>query len=231
MGAFSTRVDSSDLKGTTFTVYGPGMGPRGVRGRIALPGRHNLANALAAIATCAACDVDPSRAVEALADFEGVPGRLEPVAAGAGAPSLFVDYAHTPDAVERVLTELRPLVAGRLIALFGCGGDRDRGKRPAMGNAVTRIADVAILTNDNPRDEDPRRIAQDATLGVSGPCEVILDRGDAIARAIALARTDDAVVLLGKGHEDYQILGRERRDFDDRRVAGALLRSKWGDPL
>lgn len=230
-GAFSTRVESVDLGGTTFWLFGPGIVRTGVRAFLRLPGRHNLANGLAAVASCASCGIDPALAVEALADFAGVPGRLEPVAAGAGAPSLFVDYAHTPDAVERVLTELRPLVAGRLIALFGCGGDRDRGKRPVMGRAVTRIADVAILTNDNPRGEDPGHIVEDVRAGLSGPCEIILDRADAIERAIALAGSEDAVVLLGKGHEDYQILGRERRDFDDRRVAETFLRIQWGNPV
>ncbi len=228
-GAYSVCARGADLRGSTFALHGPDLPAAGLEGRLPLPGRHNLANALAALSACVACGLDPAALVAGLAEFGGVPGRLEPVAGGAGTPRVLVDYAHTPDAVARVLRELRPLVPGRLIAVFGCGGDRDRGKRPEMGRAATTIADLAILTNDNPRSEDPRRIADDVLAGVEGSCELILDRREAIARAIDAASREDVVVLLGKGHEDYQIVGSERRAFDDRQVAAALLEARAGE--
>jgi UDP-N-acetylmuramoyl-L-alanyl-D-glutamate--2,6-diaminopimelate ligase len=153
--------------------------------------------------------------------------------------NVVVDYAHTPDALEKVLGAVRPLTQGRLFTVFGCGGDRDRGKRPLMGEIAARLSDLVILTSDNPRTEDPRRILKDIEAGVfraglpklahvdayAGPEPLLRgyvveeDRRKAIAWAICRARSDDSVVIAGKGHEDYQILGTKKIHFDDREIA------------
>jgi UDP-N-acetylmuramoyl-L-alanyl-D-glutamate--2,6-diaminopimelate ligase len=134
------------------------------------------------------------------------------------------DYAHTPDALERVLTTLRPLTTGRLIVVFGAGGDRDRGKRPLMGAVASAGADVAIVTSDNPRTEDPDAIIDEIEAGMTGEHVRITDRTEAIAHALRTATPDDVIVLAGKGHETYQIVGREKRSFDERAIVAALLR-------
>jgi UDP-N-acetylmuramoyl-L-alanyl-D-glutamate--2,6-diaminopimelate ligase len=165
-----------------------------------------------------------------------VPGRLERVAAPEGGPAVFVDYAHTDDALSQVLAALRPLAAGRLVCVFGAGGDRDPGKRPLMGRAVGRAADLAVLTSDNPRTERPEAIMdmirpglEEAGLRPGGDAAasgVYLpepDRARAIARAVAAAGPADVVLIAGKGHEDYQIVGQTRRHFDDREQAAAAL--------
>jgi UDP-N-acetylmuramoyl-L-alanyl-D-glutamate--2,6-diaminopimelate ligase len=160
--------------------------------------------------------------------------------AAADAPVVLVDYAHTPDAVEKVLRAVRPLTAGRVIAVFGCGGDRDRSKRPKMAEAVARFADLAVLTSDNPRTEDPEAILREVETGLAALREVApaalsaserayvkrSDRREAIDLAIAAAREGDTVVIAGKGHEDYQIIGRERLPFDDREEARRALRRR-----
>jgi UDP-N-acetylmuramoyl-L-alanyl-D-glutamate--2,6-diaminopimelate ligase len=153
-----------------------------------------------------------------------VPGRLERV--GTARPIVLVDYAHTPNSLERVLARVRPLVRGQLIAVFGCGGDRDRTKRAPMARAACANADFVIATSDKPRTEDPQAILREVALGLSGPHEVIADRREAIARAIQRARPDDCVVIAGKGHEDYQIVGREKRHFDDREEAARALAAR-----
>ena len=142
---------------------------------------------------------------------------------------MVVDYAHTPDALARALDVLRPLTTGRLIAVFGCGGDRDRGKRPLMGEAAARRSDLVILTSDNPRTEDPMRILDDIEEGVRAAGirshRVEPDRRAAIALAIGLARPGDLVLLAGKGHEDYQIVGADRHHLDDREEVRRVLGS------
>jgi hypothetical protein len=176
-----------------------------------------------------------ARIVRGLRAIERVPGRLEPVP-NDEVKRVFVDYAHTPDALERVLGALRPLTKGRLIVVFGCGGDRDREKRPLMGRAVARVADLAIITNDNPRTEDPVAIAQAIEGGMAAEgwarmelvpraktFRVELDRRVAIRVAIGWLEADDVLVLAGKGHEDYQIVGKEKRHFDDREEAWRIL--------
>jgi UDP-N-acetylmuramoyl-L-alanyl-D-glutamate--2,6-diaminopimelate ligase len=175
--------------------------------------------------------------------LKNVPGRLEKVSAPGG-PVVFVDYAHTEDAMQRVLQNLSQFKKGRIITVFGCGGDRDRGKRPLMGKAVTAWSDLAILTSDNPRTEDPISIIGEIEKGMSGnsmrkliPGEpkkdakekgyiVIPDRRGAIETAVALADTSDIVLIAGKGHEDYQIIGEKRIPFDDRQVAKEALMNK-----
>ena len=199
--------------------------PRGaLEVSLPLPGDFQIENALAAIGIGLALDLPDDAIVRGLADCPVIPGRLERVAAGA--PAVFVDYAHTPDALDRVLSRVRPFVRGRLICVFGCGGDRDRSKRAPMARAACRHGDLVIATSDNPRSEDPEAILADVAGGLSGTHEVLVDRREAIRRAIALAGPDDAVVIAGKGHEDYQIVGTERLSFDDRVEARRALEER-----
>ena len=140
---------------------------------------------------------------------------------------MLVDFAHTPDALEQILKTMRPLVSGRLIVVFGAGGDRDPTKRPEMGAAVARHADIAVVTSDNPRTEDPAAIVDEVSAGVSG-CDsvVIVDRLEAIHWALDAARGGDAVILAGKGHETYQVVGREKQPFDERRIVADRLTAR-----
>jgi len=199
----------------------------GARVRITTPliGIHNVYNILAAAAWAISEGISLDTIRGALADFSRVPGRLEKVEGGKGF-SVFVDYAHTDDALENVLTALRQICRGRLIVVFGCGGDRDRTKRPKMGRVAGRLADSVIITNDNPRSEDPAAIIRAITGGMSGRrYQVIPDRREAIRAAFARARRGDCVLIAGKGHEDYQIMGKIVTKFDDRKVARECLRS------
>jgi UDP-N-acetylmuramoyl-L-alanyl-D-glutamate--2,6-diaminopimelate ligase len=188
--------------------------------RLPLLGRHNVQNALAAVAAGLALGVDVNELAGRLATVPQVPGRLERVA-DHPCPVL-TDYAHTPDALERVLQAVRPLVSGRLIVVFGAGGDRDRGKRPQMGAVAARLADIPVVTSDNPRTEDPESIIDDVLAGMPGTPLRITDRRSAIRRALEMARSDDMVLLAGKGHETYQVVGTERRPFDERIVVREL---------
>jgi UDP-N-acetylmuramoyl-L-alanyl-D-glutamate--2,6-diaminopimelate ligase len=149
-----------------------------------------------------------------------------------GKPTLVVDYAHTPDALEKMLLALRPHASGRLICVCGCGGDRDRGKRPLMAQAASRFSDLVWFTSDNPRSEDPQRIIDDMTAGLesSAGVNVCVDRRSAIEQAVAHAAADDLVVIAGKGHEDYQEVTGRRLPFSDRLIAAQLSRSNFGDP-
>ncbi|MBX6364542.1 MAG: UDP-N-acetylmuramoyl-L-alanyl-D-glutamate--2,6-diaminopimelate ligase [Gemmatimonadetes bacterium] len=187
-----------------------------------LLGGYNVENALAAAAAGLVLGLTASEIAVGLTTLPQVPGRLERIAER---PCVVLrDYAHTPDALERVLEALRALSPGRLIVVFGAGGDRDRGKRPLMGAAAARAADVVIVTSDNPRTEDPDAIIADIEAGLDGrPHERITDRREAIARALEIARPDDIVLLAGKGHETYQVVGHERRHFDEREIVAELL--------
>lgn len=238
--AAEVRLVSSDVRLT------------GSRVRLSLPsgeltvefpliGDFNLENLIVACGVSEAMSIPPEVLAAGIARCPQVPGRMELVGAdGPGMPVVVVDYAHTPDAVDKLLAAVRPLCNGRVITVFGCGGDRDRAKRPLMAEAVARHSDLAIATSDNPRTEDPAAILRDVVAGLEtmqvrtidelgrGRAEyaVIEDRRRAIEAAVALAGPEDTVVLAGKGHEDYQIIGREKRPFDDREEARRALRRR-----
>ena len=188
--------------------------------RIPLIGDFNVANALGAAACALALGRPLAEVVERLDRLPQVPGRMEILHRHDFV--VLRDYMHTPDAYERVLATLRPLTAGRLVVLFGCGGDRDRGKRPVMGRIAVERADLVLLTTDNPRTEDPARIIDDIRAGTAGaPADkvvTILDREEAIHAAVALARPGDTILLAGKGHETYQVYGHEKVHFDEREI-------------
>jgi UDP-N-acetylmuramoyl-L-alanyl-D-glutamate--2,6-diaminopimelate ligase len=211
--------ESISLAGSLIRVAGLGE-PLDVV--LPLPGDFQVENAVAAIATAHALGIARDAIAAGLRRCPAVPGRLERI--GSGDPVVLVDYAHTPDALDRVLERVRPHVPGRLIAVFGCGGDRDSTKRAPMARAACRHADHVIATSDNPRTEDPVGILSDVAAGLEGSFEIIPDRREAIRRAIKLSRPGDAVVIAGKGHEDYQAVGGRRLPFDDRVEAREALR-------
>ncbi len=194
-----------------------------------LKGRFNVENALAAMASCRLLGIDDDAIARGLEAVDGVPGRFEAV--DEGQPfTVLVDYAHTPDSLENVLTTARELTSGRLICVFGCGGDRDREKRPIMGRIAAELADVPIVTSDNPRSEDPGAIIDEIVAGIpsntvlQGDVEVVPDRRSAIAHAIETAEPGDVVVIAGKGHEQGQQFRDRTVPFDDREVAREALR-------
>jgi len=197
---------------------------------LSLVGRHNVQNALAAAAAAVALGVDVGVIAAGLQEVSCVPGRLQRVASGADALNVLVDYAHTDDALKNVLSALRPLTRGRLIVVFGCGGDRDRTKRPRMAAVAARLADVIIVTSDNPRTEDPQAIIDDILAGFPAEARARVtvepDRRQAIHRAIAAAEPTDVVLLAGKGHETYQQIGDRKIDFDDVAVAREALAAR-----
>ena len=199
---------------------------------LGLIGRFNAANALAVFLVLLSRGLDLERATQAMAQLRGVPGRLERFG-GAGAPLVVVDYAHSPDALEQALRNLRAHTRGRLICLFGCGGERDTGKRPLMGAVAERLADQVILTDDNPRSEDGDAIIAQIQGGMAHPTKAIVERrrGLAIRRAIAIAGRDDLVLVAGKGHETVQDLGDRKVHFSDRaQVQQALSERIWAPP-
>jgi len=188
-----------------------------------LKGRFNVENALAAIASAQLLSIEADAVARGLEALDGVPGRFETV--DEGQPfTVVVDYAHTPDSLENVLATARELDAGRVICVFGCGGDRDREKRPMMGRIASELADIAIVTSDNPRSEDPRAIIDAIVAGTDGELEIVPDRREAIARAIETAAVGDVVLIAGKGHEQGQQFGDRTVPFDDREVAREALR-------
>lgn len=197
----------------------------GRRVTVPLSGAFNVDNALVAAAIATTLGVEPDDVVAGLAGLAPVPGRMERV--GPEAPfAVLVDYAHTPVGLEVALTAARDLAGGgRVVCLFGCGGERDRGKRPEMGAVASRLADVALLTSDNPRGEDPLVILDEVRAGMTGPAEVVVepDRAQAIRLAVSLARPGDVVLLAGKGHETVQMVGEQARPFDDRAEAARAL--------
>jgi UDP-N-acetylmuramoyl-L-alanyl-D-glutamate--2,6-diaminopimelate ligase len=216
-GDVSARDVKSDLEGSLFDLQVPdGV----IRARLPLVGIHNLRNALAAAAAAHACGVGPAAVADGLAAARPLAGRLEPVDTGLGFP-VFVDYAHTPEGLSAVLQSLIRITDRRLIVVFGAGGDRDRGKRGPMGFAVGQLADVAVVTSDNPRTEDPAAIAEAVADGVraAGKEPVLeLDRQAAIARALELADHRSLVLVAGKGHERTQTIGDRQIPFVDQQV-------------
>jgi len=220
----ATDVEST-ATGTTFTLHAAGLGTTR-RVAIALPGSFNVDNALGALAALHSVGVDLEAAIAGVEGLTGVPGRMERVDVGQAWLAV-VDYAHTPDSVTSVLASLRPLTPGRLLVVLGCGGDRDRGKRPRMGEAAARHADVVVITSDNPRSEDPHAILAAVEAGaraVDGADVVIeSDRAAAIAIACRMAAPGDTVVVAGKGHEQGQVFADHTIPFDDRDVLRASI--------
>jgi UDP-N-acetylmuramoyl-L-alanyl-D-glutamate--2,6-diaminopimelate ligase len=232
-GARTARVAGANLvagaRGISFDVKTP-WGASRVTSPVL--GRHNACNLLGTLAVLLASGVPLRKAVSALAAVKPVSGRLQPVGGGTK-PLVVVDYAHTPDALKQALTTLREVLESRitdhesrLICVFGCGGDRDRGKRPQMGRVAARLADRLVVTSDNPRNEDPRGIIEDIVVGARGAADEIVieaDRARAIRRAVAAARRGDIVLLAGKGHEAYQEIRGTRRPFSDLAIAKEAL--------
>lgn len=218
---FKIESHTADRKGSTAFLHTP-QGNHTLR--LTLIGLHNIYNALGVIATCHALGLPLPKVIEALADCPGAPGRLERVTLTKKEASVFVDYAHTPDALEnvlRALNQLRGAGPGRIITVFGCGGDRDRGKRPLMAKVASDLSDIVIATSDNPRTEDPDAILDEIATGIPEGREGYYRerlRRSAIEKAIELAQDEDLVLIAGKGHEDYQIIGKEKHPFDDRAV-------------
>jgi len=212
------RPESLDLgpRGARFTADGLGLETR-------LRGRFNVENVLGAVAAARLLGIEDEAIARGVRELRGVPGRFEAV--DEGQPfAVLVDYAHTPDSLENVLRTARDLAQNRLICVFGCGGDRDRGKRPLMGRIASELADLAIVTSDNPRSEEPDAIIGEIVAGAAGDVEVEPERREAIARAIDAAEEGDVVVIAGKGHEQGQQFADRTVPFDDRDVAREALR-------
>jgi UDP-N-acetylmuramoyl-L-alanyl-D-glutamate--2,6-diaminopimelate ligase len=189
-----------------------------------LHGDFNLENILLVLAIAIECGIDPLDCAVIIPKLKGAPGRMESVDRGQDFTAL-VDYAHTPDAVRNVIATATEFTPGKVIAVLGCGGDRDSSKRPLMGSALIEEAAIAIFTSDNPRSEDPQKILDEMTkhLQVAEPSRVIIDRHEAIAYAVSLARSGDTLLLLGKGHENGQEINGRKIDFDDRLVLAKML--------
>ena len=242
-GELGDRCWRSSLQDASaeLTIRDLEMGAGGMRGLLVSPagegafqsplvGRFNLMNLLQAVGVLLQQELPLALLLQGLASFRGVPGRMERVLVGDGdgAPAVLVDYAHTPDGLENALAACRPFTSGRLICVFGCGGDRDRSKRPQMGAIAARLADAVVVTSDNPRTEDPEQILADVVAGIPAgtALRVEADRATAIATAVEAARPEDLVLIAGKGHEDYQILGTTKIHFDDREEAEKALRAR-----
>jgi UDP-N-acetylmuramoyl-L-alanyl-D-glutamate--2,6-diaminopimelate ligase len=220
----------SDLSYDPNGVSGILHTPKGnAKFRSPLVGQYNLENLLAAVGAVLHLGLDLQLVVSSIPDFLGVPGRMERVQISPEQDiSVIVDYAHTPDSLENLLKAARPFIPGKMICVFGCGGDRDRTKRPKMGKIAAELADIAVVTSDNPRTENPEAILQDILAGIPETISptVICDRAAAIRTAILQAQPGDGVLLAGKGHEDYQILGTEKIHFDDREHAREALKGR-----
>jgi UDP-N-acetylmuramoyl-L-alanyl-D-glutamate--2,6-diaminopimelate ligase len=220
----TARIENADLDGSDLVLRGRSFE---AKVHLSLLGVHNVSNALGAAAAAEAIGISPDAIRSGLEAISSVPGRLQRATPPGSAFCVFVDYAHTDAALSNVLQSLRSLTPGQLICVFGCGGDRDQGKRPRMASAVGASADIAYVTSDNPRTEDPRRIIDDILAGFdsSSACDVRVkpDRRRAIRAAIAEAALGDTVLIAGKGHETYQLIGDAVLPFDDVQVAGECL--------
>jgi UDP-N-acetylmuramoyl-L-alanyl-D-glutamate--2,6-diaminopimelate ligase len=223
--AEAADISAADLRGgaagTEFTLRTPGGS---VHASLPLFGLYNVSNALGVAAVLWGLGWSPDRIVAGLREIPQVPGRLERVPTPEGAATVVIDFAHTADALERALAALRPLTKGRLIVVFGAGGDRDPGKRAGMGRAAAEGADLSIVTSDNPRTESPEQIAEEVESGMGNALRRrVIDRREAIQTALTEAGPGDLVLLAGKGHETYQIWGDERRPFDERAVVREIF--------
>ncbi len=195
---------------------------------VPVPGKFTVYNTLAVIATCYALEIPKDVVLDGLKNTGGVAGRFEAISNESGI-SVIVDYAHTPDALENVIKTAREFAKKRIITVFGCGGDRDTTKRPLMGDIAQKLSDICIVTSDNPRTEDPELIIKDILKGLDKTKEnykVVLDRKEAIKVAIDMAQKDDVILIAGKGHENYQILGDTKYHFDDKEIASEFLQCK-----
>ena len=221
------RAENICLSGSGVTYDAVAEGER-VSVWAATPGRFTVYNTLAALAAGRELGVPLADGAEALRSASPVRGRLEPVPTHGRPYHVLIDYAHTPDALENVLTAARAFAPGRVVALFGCGGDRDRTKRPQMGTIAARLADFSVVTSDNPRTEEPSAIIRDILAGMEG-CDryaVVENRIEAIHYALSHAMPGDVILLCGKGHEDYQIIGHTKRHLDEREIVEAFLKDK-----
>ena len=225
---FTIEGGAAELRAENIAISADGsdfdlrLGEERAHVQLPLVGDYNVQNALGAAGACYALGFTIGDIAQLLCDVPQVPGRLEKI--HSDGYTVFRDYAHTPDALENVLTTLRPVTDGRLIVLFGAGGDRDRGKRPEMGAIAQKLADVAIVTSDNPRTENPETIIDEITAGMrTGEYARVANRREAIGVALDMARTGDVVLLAGKGHETYQVIGRQKIDFDERAIVSELL--------
>jgi len=213
------------LSGSQFSIEN-----RGIKEHIEtrLIGRHNVSNIMAAVSTAHMMGVKIKEAAMSVKDFNGAPGRLESIDEGQDF-KVFVDYAHTPDALRKAIKAIKPFVKRKLITVFGCGGERDRTKRPVMGRTSGCYSDYTVITSDNPRGESQERIASEIEKGIStykGRYSIILDRNKAIMKAIGMAKKGDVVLIAGKGHETTQVIGTDNIHFSDREVARSLLRQR-----
>ncbi len=222
----TAHIESIDIGGTVFVLEYAGE-RRTVK--ISLLGQHNVSNSLAAAGLCIAAGLDLQTIAKGLSALEAIPGRLERVDFNGSFP-VFIDYAHSDDALKNVLTALRPFCAGSLIVVFGCGGDRDKTKRPRMARVAEELADFVIVTSDNPRTEEPMAIIEEVSAGFEKPTSekiaVEAGRRKAIELAVKNAAKDDIVLIAGKGHEAYQIIGTQRFDFNDKAVALEFLKKQ-----
>ena len=231
---FSCEKDAADLTAKNIHLYADGVEfvatTKGELARVKLPipGHFSVENALAALGMVLQIGMSLSDAAHSLATATGVKGRVEVVPTNTDY-TVLIDYAHTPDGVENVLRAVRGFAKGRVIALFGCGGDRDRTKRPKMGKIAADLADFCVVTSDNPRTEDPKAIIDDILEGMKDtktPMQVIVDRSEAIHWALAHAKKDDVIVLMGKGHETYQEVNHVKHHMDEREIVAAYFNNK-----
>lgn len=229
--SFSAEKNAADLIAKDIRLTADGVRFAAVSGdelcltKLGIPGMFSVYNALGVMSVGLALGISLADCADAMSSAKGVKGRLEIVPTGRDF-SVVIDYSHKPDALEKVLKTLKPVTRGRLIALFGCGGDRDKLKRPIMGQIAADNADMVVITSDNPRTEEPEEIIRDIVAGIKNkrtPTKVICDRREAIAWAIDNAAPGDVLLLAGKGHEDYQVIGHEKRHMDEREIVADCL--------
>lgn len=214
-----------DARGVSYTLVTPTYEEEIF---VPVPGKFTVYNTLAVIAACYMLNIPKEIVKESLGKTKGVAGRFETITNDKGI-SVIVDYAHTPDALENILNTAKGFAKSNIITVFGCGGDRDTTKRPLMGAIAQKLSDVCIVTSDNPRTEDPQLIIEDILKGLDKNKEnyrVVVDRREAIKEAIEMAQKDDIVIIAGKGHENYQILGKVKHHFDDKEIAQEFLNNK-----